>query len=156
VKPSFWWFDIPFFIVHYGMFMTAHGLFIFSLFFKVKSMADFQEAMSGRWFPVIAALAALVVEHGCSFYFDFVRSESHRKPSSVPQMLNPYGRLAILHTTLIFGGIGVQELGSPRPALVLLVVLKTAVDLIAWAVAAHASGGLGRLKAAFARHRSRR
>jgi len=37
----------------------------------------------------------------------------------------------VLHLTILFGGFGVQALGSPVWALLLLVGLKTAIDLYA-------------------------
>jgi len=44
-------------------------------------------------------------------------------------MGQPYGRVVVLHMTVLFGGWIVMTLGSPLAALVLLVVLKTAADL---------------------------
>jgi len=44
-------------------------------------------------------------------------------------MGQPYGRVIVLHLTVLFGGWIVMLLGSPLPALVLLVVIKTAADL---------------------------
>ena len=46
-------------------------------------------------------------------------------------MGKPYGRVVVLHLTILFGGFGVQALGSPLWALLLLVVLKTGIDLAA-------------------------
>lgn len=41
----------------------------------------------------------------------------------------PYNRVLVLHLTIIFGAFPVMALGSPIWGLVLLVVLKTAMDL---------------------------
>jgi hypothetical protein len=43
-------------------------------------------------------------------------------------MMQPYGRVMVLHLTVLFGGWVVMLLGSPVFALVLLVVFKTAAD----------------------------
>jgi hypothetical protein len=44
-------------------------------------------------------------------------------------MGRPYGRIIVLHITIIVGAIPVMVLGSPIWALVLLLILKTGVDL---------------------------
>jgi hypothetical protein len=44
-------------------------------------------------------------------------------------MKQPYGRLVILHITIVLGGIVSAYLGSPIGSLLVLVVLKTALDL---------------------------
>ena len=44
-------------------------------------------------------------------------------------MMQPYGRLVVLHLAVLFGGWLVLALGSPLAALVLLVGLKTAADV---------------------------
>ena len=143
------WREIPFFILHYGGFMAGHGLFVVVLFLKPESPADFVAAMAGRWITLVVAFVSLIVEHGYAYYFDFLQSGEYTKPSKFPQFMKPYGRLAMMHVTIIFGGIGVQELGSPRPALLLLIGLKTMLDLIAWIVRLPETGALGRIKQAF-------
>jgi hypothetical protein len=45
-------------------------------------------------------------------------------------MARPYGRVVILHLTIIVGALLVGVLGQPIALLVLLVVLKTALDLV--------------------------
>jgi hypothetical protein len=44
-------------------------------------------------------------------------------------MSQPYGRVVVLHLTVLFGGWIVLTIGSPLLALVLLVALKTAADV---------------------------
>ena len=46
-------------------------------------------------------------------------------------MTAPYGRVVVLHVTVLVGGGLVMALGSPIWALVLLVALKSAIDLAA-------------------------
>jgi hypothetical protein len=142
---------IPFFIMHYGMFMAGHGLFVVVMFLKPESPGDFVAAMAGRWFTLAAALLSLIAEHGYAYHFDFIRTGAYKKPSKIPQFMKPYGRLAIMHVTIILGGIGAQELGSPRPALLLLIGLKTLFDLGAWVIRLPSEGALGRIKGAFFR-----
>jgi hypothetical protein len=44
-------------------------------------------------------------------------------------MMAPYGRVVVLHLTILFGGIAIAATGATVVALVLLVVLKAILDL---------------------------
>jgi hypothetical protein len=44
-------------------------------------------------------------------------------------MFAPYGRVVMLHLTILFGAFIIAILGAPIGALIVLVVLKTAFDL---------------------------
>ena len=44
-------------------------------------------------------------------------------------MFAPYGRLLILHVTIIIGALAIAFTGAPAAAIVVLVLLKTALDL---------------------------
>ena len=44
-------------------------------------------------------------------------------------MMPPYGRIILMHVTIIFGGWLVLALGAPVMALVLLIVLKIISDV---------------------------
>jgi hypothetical protein len=44
-------------------------------------------------------------------------------------MFAPYGRLVVLHVTIILGAIAISTTGAPVAAIVVLVLLKTALDL---------------------------
>jgi hypothetical protein len=44
-------------------------------------------------------------------------------------MFAPYGRVIVLHLTILFGAFVAALLGAPIGVLIILVVLKTAFDL---------------------------
>jgi hypothetical protein len=44
-------------------------------------------------------------------------------------MMQPYARVVVLHVTILFGGFAFMALHAPAAALVVLVALKTALDL---------------------------
>lgn len=52
------------------------------------------------------------------------------RTNGLRQAAAPYGRLVVLHVTIIFGGMTIAATGAPAAAaIVILVLLKTALDL---------------------------
>jgi hypothetical protein len=128
---------IPFFIVHYGIFWAVHGVFVWSvlpgLFAGMGGGAiGFGDAFAGPDSTVVVAAAgALFLSHGASFLLNWIGGGEYRSSSAVDEMQAPYGRVVILHLTILFGAFAVAILGAPVGALLVMVVLKTGVDLAA-------------------------
>ena len=122
----------PFFVGHYGVFMAGHFLFIYYMFVRgIDSSATegpVLESLGDLFVPLWPAFLALAVSHGVSFYQNFLKGKEHVGRSVGELMGEPYKRIVILHVTIIFGGWLILLLGSPLPALVLFLVLKTATD----------------------------
>lgn len=127
-------FMMAFFIVHYGIFCFGHGMILFDLFYNGPIDFDQEPVLMFSYFfagqtphLLYAILGMLVVE---TVRFLQIRAED-KKDARLPQaiMFTPYGRIVILHVTIIFGGLAAQELGSPLWALLLLIILKTGYDL---------------------------
>jgi hypothetical protein len=115
-------FLVPFFVVHAGLFMVVHLVFLVVLFVD--------EPASG-WLSLVRdlglALVPFVVSHGYSFWANFRRrGESFTGHGDVMGAF--YKRIVVMHLTIIFGAFLTFSLGSPVWAVVLLVALKTAVD----------------------------
>ena len=71
----------------------------------------------------------LLVSHGLSFVGNAVlRGEDLRTAPSI-LVWRPYGRVVVLHVTLMFGALFVTAIGEPLVGLASFVVLKTGVDL---------------------------
>ena len=87
------------------------------------------ESLGELFIPLWPVLLALLVSHGISFATSFLGRREHAGRSASDQMSKPYKRVIVLHLTIIFGGWVILLLGSPLPALILLIILKTAVDL---------------------------
>jgi hypothetical protein len=125
-------FLIPFFIVHYGMFCFGHGVFIFFLFADDKMAAGDQGAL-GAWDlltgGMLLAIGLLAASHLFSFLRNFIAAGEFRRTHPAALMTRPYGRIIALHITIIFGAFLTEALGSPLGLLVILMVLKTSVDL---------------------------
>jgi hypothetical protein len=126
---------IPLFIFHYGLFWFVHGVFVGALFAGIGPFGEVG-AFGGATATTRADLSAvatgligLTLYHVIAFvYRDLIRGEASRMtPSDV--MNEPYGRVIVLHLTLIFGAFLVVMSGQTIAPLILLVVLKTALQL---------------------------
>lgn len=123
---------LPFFVVHYGGFMLGHFFFIQTLFIaplqgpmlEVVGPAIRSAVMPLRW-----ALAALFVSHGISFLVHFIGRKEYKHGLAGKFMMEPYGRIFVMHLTLILGGWFALALKAPAVALLALVVIKIWVDL---------------------------
>jgi len=127
-------FLVPFFCVHYGMFCFVHGVFVVVLFGRGQiemhgppGPALFLEALSGQglgW-----AVAGLAVSHGISFVSNFLLGGERDRVILARLMVQPYGRIVVLHLAILGGGFLVMALGSPWYGLALLVLLKIGLDV---------------------------
>ncbi|MBI5875960.1 MAG: hypothetical protein HZB81_09010 [Deltaproteobacteria bacterium] len=126
-------FTIPFFIGHFGAFMSAHFMFIYYVFIQSGhdsgAAAGLSIVLQGVFKPLLPALAALFISHGVSFWTNFLGQKEYAGKKTEQQMMEPYKRIFIMQLTLIFGGWLLLLLNSPLPALLLLIILKTIVDL---------------------------
>ena len=125
-------FLIPFFIIHYGMFCYGHGVFVFSMFGDLdpnqvsQGPVDALTLLSGSMLLAVTLLAA---SHIFSFFGNFIAAGEYRKTQAADLMMRPYGRIVVLHITIIIGAFLTTALGNPLGLLVVLMVLKTLVDL---------------------------
>ncbi|MEM6708240.1 MAG: DUF6498-containing protein [Pseudomonadota bacterium] len=134
-----------FFLVHYGGFCAAHGLMLGQLFsLSPRSAAPWPgvdlpllgllvDTLQRVWSTAtplwLASFTALVVSHGASFVVNFLLRNERVRTGPDRLMMQPYQRIILLHFAVLLGGIAVRELGEPLLLLLVLVVLKTAVDL---------------------------
>jgi len=128
-------FAIGFFCLHYGMFTLIQGVFVIAIFgfgaFQPDAMAAGEglAAVLSWWFPV--TFLGLCVSHGVSYWRNYIQGGEYRSMQVQTAMLQPYGRVVVMQLTVIIGGMLVGALGTPVAGLVLLILLKTGLDLIA-------------------------
>lgn len=149
-------FLIPFFTVHFGGFCAVHGVFIM-VFVSATGSESFGSGLSPLsgpfdWpgplaFPamllnviaqvvgtyglsVVIPVLGLIVSHGISFWQNYILKGEYLKSDPAMQMFRPYGRVMITHVAIIFAAVPIFLLGSPMPLLILLVIMKTVLDLI--------------------------
>ena len=141
-------FLIPFFIVHYGGFTAVHGFFVLALFHKdgqgppmggmdwpcflvfVQMLFNIIRYMYSVIPPQVRlAVLALFVSHGVSFVQNYLLKGEYTTAKPDKLMGNPYGRVVVMHIAILAGGFLTMAIGSPAPLLVVLVVLKTILDV---------------------------
>jgi hypothetical protein len=76
------------------------------------------------------ALGALFVSHGISFVYNYLIKGEYAKVTPDKLMGSPYGRVVVMHVAIIFGAFLTMAMGSPVGILVILVGLKTSLDVI--------------------------
>ena len=135
--PALWagkLFLVPFFCLHYGMFTAIHGVFVLGLFggkvYDPKGLWVLEPALRAAqdfhlWLPA----AVLAGSHLFSFLWNYLWRGEYRQAELTKLMGRPYKRIVALHVAIILGGFGVAALGSPAWALVVLIGVKTCVDL---------------------------
>ncbi|MDJ0918927.1 MAG: DUF6498-containing protein [Woeseiaceae bacterium] len=113
-----------FFTVHYGMFCFGHQQFVIGMFGDGRSAGELIAD------PVIGlGLLAIAGSHLFSFFKNYLGGGEYQRMSAASLMTRPYGRIIVLHITIIVGGFLVMLADSPVLLLIALIVIKTAVDL---------------------------
>jgi len=131
-----WMFKITgafFFCAHFSAFTLGHALCLFQVFgkYKIEGLFDvvpnilpaIQKAGLG-----FAALS-LTFSHVVSFVTNYVRGGEYRRATQEQLFFQPYRRVFIMHATLLVGGLLTWAFGSPVLGLLVLVGIKTGVDL---------------------------
>ena len=131
-----------FFIVHAGIFMGVHFVFLWALFSgdwaaRVHGPGDFVRQLvigTDLWLPLLV----LFIARGAVFLYDrlgaglFARLRGRPVRAAAPETAGGivgafYARIVVMHVAIIFGGF-LSFLGSVGP-LIIMVVLKTAIDV---------------------------
>lgn len=140
-------FMIPFFMVHFGGFTGIHGIFVLTMF--GKSDGDFmhrtswpcffafiqvllnvvREAFSIMTPEMRLGILALFGSHGISFVYNYLIKGEYARTNPGKLMGAPYARVVVMHVAIIAGGFVLVALKSPAVLLLVLVVLKTFVDV---------------------------
>ncbi|HWA89986.1 MAG TPA: DUF6498-containing protein [Rhizomicrobium sp.] len=130
-------FLVPFFVVHYGMFCYVHGIFIFGLFGGnidiVPSLhtAGLVSAVVARIESdraMAAGVAVALAFHLYLFARYWVGARRWETSDPMTQMFAPYGRIVVVHLTIMVAGLPVMLLGQPVIAVMCLALLKTALE----------------------------
>ncbi|MFH1942727.1 MAG: DUF6498-containing protein [bacterium] len=129
-------FMIPFFIVHYGGFTAAHGVFVVILFGRGVLGPTNTFSLNMLWELareqyILYAILALFFSHGYSFVTNYLRKGEYRNYSLSKLMSLPYGRVVLMHLTLVIGAFLIIALRTRTAGLMLFILMKILMDL--WA-----------------------
>lgn len=115
-----------FYIFHFGMFTGVHGVFLAEMFGAGPIM---EGLMTGG--PILWTAATFLISHLFSMFVNFFGKKEYLGRNSGEQMFSVYGRVFVMHFVVLLGGFAVQSFGSPLYAVLMLIGLKTAIDLAA-------------------------
>jgi len=134
--------DIPFFIVHYGMFTLVHGVLVFIMFGIPKINNPQTNSLPWIWEQpgFWVAIAGLFLHHFVSYLIHFILAEEYKHQTMNYLFWAPYGRVVVLHIVTLLGGIFIAKTGEPIWALIFLVVVKIVIDL-KFHIRSHQSAG---------------
>jgi hypothetical protein len=132
---------IGFFVMHYGIFWAVHGVFVF-LLPLFAGLSSFEPDIGSPGFGfgpmdfgpltldgLLLPAALLAASHTISFFTNYLGRGEYLRTTPARQMISVYGRVVVLHVTIVAGAFVIGFFGTPLAALVLLVGLKTLLDL---------------------------
>ncbi len=121
---------IPFFAVHYGIFMFVHLMFILVItsFSPTLPELDFSNIFTAIS-QIFLGLVGLFASHGLSFYSNYIQTEEYKKSDASELMFSPYGRIIVMQFTIIIGTIITAIFGLPKYVILLFIFIKIIVDI---------------------------
>lgn len=115
-------FLVPFFCVHFGMFMAIHLVFLILFFLQGPAFGSFDVSGAvARVGAAAPALLGLAIAHGHAAWV-----QRHDKPAGMFGL--PYGRIVVMQVAIILGGQALLLLGTPLVGLVVFVVAKAIAE----------------------------
>lgn len=121
-----------FFAMHYGMFTLVHGIFAVIVGVVFAPAATAEPAVSQDWWSFWGATFGLSVLH-LGDYLRWRETEGWTRASADAQMFAPYGRIIVMHLTILGGVFVLVQTGAPVAYIALLAVLKTIIET-GWAL----------------------
>jgi hypothetical protein len=114
------------FVIHLGAFIAGEGIL---LYFVGREFLGLKQSPLELLYATRYVLASLFLSHGYSFVANYlVKGERNIEKGSDP-MFDPYRRVLIIHLSLSFGMGFVIFYGKSLALLLILIVLKTVIDL---------------------------
>jgi hypothetical protein len=138
-QAGMWLVRLPamlFFCVHFGGFCAVHLIFILVLFMpqfhqplNLQAIpAVFLDLLVGLWLPILG----MFISYSISFYQHYLGDGVYQRVTIYNLMAEPYPRIIPMHFGLILAGFFVVALGSPIGVVILLVLLKTGAEVLAY------------------------
>lgn len=115
-----------FFLLHYGIFNLVQGAI---LAFTILNKSSF--ILNDDYAGLLVFFVALMISHGFSFFYNYIGKKEYLNVSARIQMFSPYGRVVVMHLTILFG-LG-ASIYTESSFMILFVILKMIFDLLAHA-----------------------
>lgn len=119
------------FAFFFGVFWMMYGVFVMAIFGREYVQVARLDLGMGALVAELGLgwpLLALVASHGVAFFVYAIRSRASADAEDM--LFAPTARMGLLHVVIVVGGWFVETYGPPAGALLLLVALKTVVELI--------------------------
>jgi hypothetical protein len=113
-------FFAPFFLLHYGIFMGVHLIFIFVLFFSWSISLP----------QLMIAFLSLCLSHGLSYQGNFIGNREFEHTSAGSVFFQPYPRIIVMHVSIIVSAFFILGKDGAQIGLTILVLIKIVVDLL--------------------------
>ncbi|MBI4399380.1 hypothetical protein HY570_01400 [Candidatus Micrarchaeota archaeon] len=112
---------IPFFALHYGIFMFVHLIFLIT-FIIINNELSF-----GLFYSLVLGFIFLFLSHVISFWTNYIGRNEYESADVGSLFMYPYRRIILMHVAVLFGAIlaGDESTGT----LVILILGKTVFDL---------------------------
>lgn len=118
---------IPFFLLHFLLFCALHLVFINMMF--ASETEAYAEVHQASLFPeinreaMLYAIIALLINHGVSYFVNFIGRKEYLKFKIDEMMFVPYRRLVFVHLIVLAFGILVSITGASSAAMVVIFFL---------------------------------
>ena len=123
-----------FFAFHYGIFLVIHAVIAWTLFGDRSEDFTLAALPALMWTTIRSdpflfwnALLLAILQIG-DFVFGWLGTGAWRTTEPSTQIFEPYGRVAVVHLTIILAAVPVAYFGKPLIAVVCLALLKTGLE----------------------------
>lgn len=123
---------IVMFIMHFGFFLFLHFLFLTFVYgqdYRPHTIIPPVSVVAPIFLALRISIISLFLNHGIAFVKEVVGDYVDQKIDPFWMMMRPYGRIILLQVTLILGSFLIAHFQQPVLGLVLLISLKTLVEI---------------------------
>ena len=127
-------FSVPFFIAHFGVFLSIAGRLAIGAYVLVDDVPGQRWATLDPIRGELSVFAALMLaSHGVSFVTNFIGKKEYRLLKKDPEqlMVAPYRRVFVMMASVVVGAVLVSVTEAPSALMSIFIVLKIVADVIA-------------------------
>lgn len=131
----------------YAVFMFVHGVIVMALFIgwslDASQHPDWRGVGSNVLWVVVVGAITLTIQHGHAFWIGFIGRREYQSAVANREISRPLPRIMVMHFGLLLGGAlastfsgtwSAPGVDSLLAAAIILVGLKTVIELLAWAL----------------------